>query len=116
MGASPPKQVTDLVERFERDRKVFQSLDRREEQLRKESGPSPSIRHSDLVSAAPFGQCVIRVLPGMPVIHEESIKACPELGRRVAGATKAPDYTFRINRRGLDLQAARGYIDSENVR
>jgi len=52
-----------------------------------------------------------RTFPGTPVIHEESIKtyparsgACPELGRRVvglpaqAGATKAPDHTFRTPR------------------
>jgi hypothetical protein len=35
----------------------------------------------------------------------------------MADATKAPNYTFRIGgRRGLDLLAATGYIDSENVR
>jgi len=53
----------------------------------------------------------------MPAIHEESIKACPERSRRIAGATKAPDYTFRIGgRRGLDLPAARCYIESANAR
>jgi predicted type IV restriction endonuclease len=36
MGASPPKPVADLVERFERDRKVFLSPDYKEEQLRLE--------------------------------------------------------------------------------
>ena len=36
MGASPPKPVVDLVERFERDRKVFLSPDYKEEQLRAE--------------------------------------------------------------------------------
>jgi hypothetical protein len=82
MGASPSVTVADLVERFERDRKVFQSPDYKEEQLRPDSGPRPSIRHSYFV---------IRTYPGMPVIHEESIK--------VAGATKAPDYTFRIGGR-----------------
>jgi len=34
MGASPPKPVADLVERFERDRKVFLASDYKEEQLR----------------------------------------------------------------------------------
>ena len=34
MGASPPKPVVDLVERFERDRKVFLSPDYKEEHLR----------------------------------------------------------------------------------
>jgi hypothetical protein len=36
MGTSPPKPVVDLVERFERDRKVFLSPDYKEEQLRAE--------------------------------------------------------------------------------
>ena len=36
MVASPPKQVVDLVEHFERDRKVFLSPDYKEEQLRAE--------------------------------------------------------------------------------
>jgi len=68
MGPSPPKPVVDLVERFGRDRKVFLSADYKEEQLRPESGPRPYIRHSDFV---------IQTSPRMPVIHEESIKACP---------------------------------------
>ena len=36
MGTSPPKTVVDLVERFDRDRKVFLSGDYKEEQLRLE--------------------------------------------------------------------------------
>ena len=36
MGASPPALVADLVERLERDRKVFLSPDYKEEQLRAE--------------------------------------------------------------------------------
>jgi hypothetical protein len=36
MGASAPKPVVDLVERFERDRKAFLSPDYKEEQLRAE--------------------------------------------------------------------------------
>jgi hypothetical protein len=67
--------VADLVERFSRDCKVFLSPDYKEEQLRLEFGPGPTIRHSDFV---------IRTSPGVPVIHEESIK--------VAGATKTPDF------------------------
>ena len=39
MGASLPALVADLVERFERDRKVFLSGDYREEQLRKAKMP-----------------------------------------------------------------------------
>jgi|GEM_PF-1904856 len=33
MGTSAPKPVVDVVERFSRDRKVFQSLGHEEEQL-----------------------------------------------------------------------------------
>jgi hypothetical protein len=36
MGASPSATVVELVERFERDRKVFLSPDYKEEQLRAE--------------------------------------------------------------------------------
>jgi len=98
MGASPPKPVVDLVERFERNRKVFLFLGCKEEQLRRESGPCPTIRHSDFVN---------RTFLGKPVIHEESIKACPERNRWVAGATKAPDYTFRIGGRRVFFAEAR---------
>ena len=40
MGASPPALVADLVERFDRDRKVFLSPDYKEERLRAEF-PNP---------------------------------------------------------------------------
>jgi hypothetical protein len=64
-------------------------------------------------SAPLLWQFGVRTFLG-PVIHEESIKACPERSRRVGGATKAPDYYFRIGgRRALDPTATRGYIDSE---
>ena len=72
MGRPAPGTLKRLVDRFDRDRKVFRSPDYKEEQLRPESSPCPAIRHSDFV---------IRTLPRTPVIHEESIKACPELGR-----------------------------------
>jgi|GEM_PF-1972576 len=88
-------------------RQVFLSPDYKEEQLRPESGPCPTIRHSDFVIRTSLGESLgwdVSNKAGLteacpersrrvfkPVIHEESIKACPELGRRVAGATKAPD-------------------------
>jgi hypothetical protein len=94
MGTPAPDAVTRLVDRFDRDRKVFQSLDYREEQLRAEFlNPFFESLGWDVSNKAGLTE-VFR-----PVIHEESIKACPELGRRVAGATKAPDYTFRIGGR-----------------
>jgi len=98
MSTPAPDAVKRLVDRFDQNRKVFLSPDYKEEQLRAESDPSPSIRHSHFV---------IRTFLGMPVIHEESINACPELGRRVAGASKAPGYTFRIaGRRRIGLTPA----------
>jgi hypothetical protein len=48
MGTSAPDAVKRLVDRFDQDRKVFLSADYKEEQLRAESGPRPSIRHSYL--------------------------------------------------------------------
>ncbi len=91
MGASPPKPVGDLVERFSRDRKAFQSPDYKEEQLRAEFlNPFFESLGWEVSNKAGLTEVF------KPVIHEESIKACPERSRRVAGATKAPDYTFRI--------------------
>jgi len=61
-----PDAVKRLVDRFDQDRKVFLSGDYKEEQLRLAfpNGPSLSIRHSDLASAAPVGQRVVRTSPG----------------------------------------------------
>jgi hypothetical protein len=93
MGTSPPKPVVDLVERFERDRKVFLSPDYKEEQLRAEFlNPFFESLGWDVANKAGLTEVF------KPVIHEESIK--------VAGATKAPDYTFRIGgRRGFFAEA-----------
>ena len=91
MGMSPPKPVVDLVERFSRDRKVFLSPDYKEEQLRAEFlNPFFESLGWDVSNKAGLtGACPERSRRVFkPVIHEESIK--------MAGATKAPDYTFRI--------------------
>ncbi len=110
MGASPPKPVVELVERFERDRKVFQSPEYKEESLHKEfidplfeSLGWDVSNKAGLTEACP--EQSRRVFK--PVIHEESIKACPEQCRRIAGATKAPDYTFRIGGRRVFFAEAR---------
>ena len=135
MGTSAPTPVVALVERFERDRKVFLSSDYEEEQLRLEFlNPFFTALGWDMDNKAGLSETFKQV------IHEESINACPERSRRVAGATNAPDYTFRIGGRrtffveakkpavnvgvdagrgfrlrryALDLTAKRGYIDSE---
>jgi hypothetical protein len=88
VGISPPKPVVDLVERFERDRKVFLSPDYKEEQLRAEFlNPFFESLGWDVSNKAGLTEVY------KPVIHEESIK--------IAGATKAPDYTFRIDEADL---------------
>jgi hypothetical protein len=85
MGTAPDA-VKRLVDRFYQDRKVFLSGDYKGEQL---LASCPPARHSAFV---------VRTSRG-PVIHEESIK--------VAGATKAPDYTFRIDGRSVFFAEAK---------
>ena len=87
MGASPPALVADLVERFERDRKVFLSAEYKEESLRKEFlDPLFESLGWDVTNKAGLTEVF------KPVIHEESIK--------IAGATKAPDFRdFAYGRR-----------------
>jgi hypothetical protein len=96
-----PDAVKRLVDRFDQNRKVFLSPDHKEEQLRLgfQYAFCPFIRHSDFdIRTSPHESLGWDVAnkAGLtevfkPVIHEESIK--------VAGATKAPDYTFRIGGR-----------------
>jgi hypothetical protein len=66
MGAAPPDSVKRLVDRFDQDRKVFLSGDYTEERLRAEflNDSRLTIRHSDLASAAPVGQRVVRTSAG----------------------------------------------------
>ena len=94
MGVSPPKPIVELVARFERDRKVFLSPDYKEEQLRAEF-LNPFFESLGWDVANKAGQTEVY----KPVIHEESIK--------VAGATKAPDYTFRIGGRRVFFAEAK---------
>jgi len=94
VGNSPPAPVADLVDRFSRDRKVFQSLDYKEEQLRAEFlNPFFESLGWDVSNKAGLTEVF------KPVIHEESIK--------IAGATKAPDYTFRIGGRRVFFAEAK---------
>jgi hypothetical protein len=61
-------QISDISDRVPSpaDRKVFLSPDYKEKQLRVDflNGHCLSIRHSDLASAAPVGQRVVRTSPG----------------------------------------------------
>jgi hypothetical protein len=61
-------EMSDISDRVPSpaDRKVFLSPDYKEKQLRVDflNGHCLSIRHSDLASAAPVGQRVVRTSPG----------------------------------------------------
>jgi predicted type IV restriction endonuclease len=94
MGVSAPATVADLVERFSRDRKVFLSPEYKEEQLRAEFlNPFFESLGWDVSNKAGLTEVF------KPVIHEESIK--------IAGATKAPGYTFRIGGRRVFFAEAK---------
>ncbi len=95
MGNSPDS-VKRLVDRFDQDRKVFLSGDYKEEQLRLEFlNPFFTALGWDIDNKQGLSETFKQV------IHEESIK--------VAGASKAPDYTFRIGgRRQLRMVRANG--------
>ena len=81
-----PDAVKRLVDRFDQDRKVFLSGDYKEEQLRLEFlNPFFTALGWDMDNKQGLSETFKQV------IHEESIK--------VAGASKAPDYTFRIGGR-----------------
>jgi len=63
MSTPAPDAVKRLVDRFDQDRKVFLSPDYKEEQLRPESGPGPTIRHSDFPWRAGHPRRVNQGLP-----------------------------------------------------
>jgi len=96
MGTPAPDAVKRLVDlsacghaqagRFDQDRKVFLSGDYKEEQLRLEFlNPFFTALGWDMDNKQGLSETFKQV------IHEETI--------RVAGASKAPDYTFRIGGR-----------------
>ena len=86
MSTPAPDAVKRLVDRFDQDREVFLSGDYKEEQLRLEFlNPFFTALGWDMDNKQGLSETFKQV------IHEESIK--------VAGASKAPDYTFRIGGR-----------------
>ena len=94
MSTTAPDAVKRLVDLFDRERKVYQSPDYKEEQLRAEFlNPFFESLGWDVSNEAGLTEVF------KPVIHEESIK--------VAGATKAPDYTFRIGGRRVFFAEAK---------
>jgi len=86
--ATAPETVKRLVDRFDQDRKVLLSGGYREEQLRAEFlNPFFTALGWDMDNKQGLSETFKQV------IHEESIKACPERNRRVAGASKVPGDT-----------------------
>jgi type I restriction-modification system DNA methylase subunit len=79
----PLKQIADLVERFERNIDAYRSPAYNETQLRREFiDPFFETLGWDVANKAGYAEQY------KDVVHEDAIK--------VAGATKAPDYCFRI--------------------
>ncbi len=79
----PLKQISDLVERFERNIEAYRSPAYNETQLRIEFiDPFFEALGWDVTNKAGYAEQY------KDVIHEDAIK--------IAGATKAPDYCFRI--------------------
>lgn len=78
-----PQAVLDLVERFERNREAYKSSSYNETQLRREFlDPFFEALGWDVNNRQGYAEAY------KDVIHEDAIK--------VGGATKAPDYSFRI--------------------
>jgi len=78
-----PKEVLKLIERFERNRDAYRSHEYNETQLRREFiDPLFKALGWDVTNEKGYAEAY------KEVIHEDAIK--------VGGATKAPDYCFRI--------------------
>ncbi|HHT9124867.1 MAG TPA: Eco57I restriction-modification methylase domain-containing protein [Candidatus Brocadiia bacterium] len=78
-----PKQITELIERFGRNTESYHSQTYNETQLRREFiDPFFDALGWDITNKAGYAEAY------KDVIHEDAIK--------VGGATKAPDYCFRI--------------------
>ena len=78
-----PREVIDLIERFERNRDTYRSSEYNEAQVRLEFiDPFFKALGWDMYNEAGYAEAY------KDVVHEDAIK--------IGGATKAPDYAFRI--------------------
>jgi len=78
-----PKEISELVERFDRNREAYRSAQYNETQLRREFiDPFFKALGWDIDNEKGYAEAY------KDVIHEDAIK--------VGGATKAPDYCFRV--------------------
>src|SRR2546425_6190104 len=96
---SAPKEILDLVERFERNKDAYRSPQYNETQLRREFlDPFFKALGWDIDNEQGYAEAY------KDVIHEDAIK--------VGEATKAPDYCFRIGgARKFFLEAKRPSVD-----
>jgi type I restriction-modification system DNA methylase subunit len=94
-----PLEITDLVERFEEQREAYQSGRYNETQLRREFiDPMFKTLGWDMENTSGYAEAY------KDVIHEDAIK--------IGGATKAPDYCFRIGgTRKFFLEAKKPSVD-----
>ena len=94
MGTPAPDAVKRLVDHFVQNRDAYLSGSYNETQLRHEFlGPFFEALGWDVYNHQGSA------MPYRDVIFEDSLKACPERSRRVGGASRAPDYCFRIGGR-----------------
>jgi len=78
-----PKEISELVERFDRNREAYRSAQYNETRLRREFiDPFFKALGWDIDNEKGYAEAY------KDVIHEDAIK--------VGGATKAPDYCFRV--------------------
>jgi hypothetical protein len=78
-----PKEIADLIERFDRNLETYKSGQYNEAQLRQDFlNPFFGALGWDMANKAGYAEAY------REVIHEDAIK--------IGGATKAPDYCFRI--------------------
>ncbi|MEP6686550.1 MAG: type I restriction enzyme HsdR N-terminal domain-containing protein [Verrucomicrobiota bacterium] len=98
----PPREIADLVERFEQHGDSYRSGVYNEAQLRQEFvDPMFKALGWDMDNISGYAEAY------KDVIHEDAIK--------IGGATKAPDYCFRIGgTRKFFLEAKKPSIDIKN--
>jgi len=97
-----PREVSDLIERFERNRESYRSSEYNEAQVRLELiNPFFKALGWDMYNEAGYAEAY------KDVVHEDAIK--------IGGMTKAPDYAFRIGgARKFFVEAKRPGVDIKN--
>jgi hypothetical protein len=97
-----PQEVIDLIERFKRNREAYLSNEYNEAQVRLELiNPFFNALGWDMYNEASYAEAY------KDVVHEDAIK--------IGGATKAPDYAFRIGGvRKFFVEAKRPGVDIKN--